>query len=61
MDPPKSITYAFLLVVLTGINLIATDAGNANLNVLPRKWKSITADPKFGSELEGWLQGLFMV
>jgi hypothetical protein len=37
MDPPKSITYAFLLVVLTGINLIATDAGNANLNVLPRK------------------------
>jgi hypothetical protein len=37
MDPPQSITYAFLLAVLTGINLIATDAGNANLNVLLRK------------------------
>lgn len=63
-NPPQEITYssivsrdsvriAFLLVALNGVDLLATDIGNAYLNALPREKIYTTASPEFGAELQG--------
>jgi hypothetical protein len=63
-DPPASLTYssvvsrdsvriAFLLAALNGVNLLATDIGNAYWNAPAREKLYTTAGPEFGPEMEG--------